>query len=130
MNYVEGICNFCGTGCGHFLKTQDGTVAGISPSRSHPVSEGRLCIRGWSIHELLSNNDRIREPLVRKNGTLAPADANVSLAGAALESSNVNATDALVNMISLARQFDMQMKMLQSADNNANKAGSVLNVNG
>jgi flagellar basal body rod protein FlgF len=31
-------------------------------------------------------------------------------------------------MISLARMFDMQMKMLQSADNNAQRASQIMNI--
>ena len=46
----------------------------------------------------------------------------------ALESSNVNVVDAMVTMISLARQFEMQMKLVQSAENNANKASQLLNM--
>ena len=47
-----------------------------------------------------------------------------------LESSNVNAVESMVNMITLARQFDNQMKMLQTADNDAKAASSLLNING
>jgi len=45
-----------------------------------------------------------------------------------LESSNVNVVDAMVNMISLARQFEMQMKLVSSAENNANKASQLFNM--
>jgi flagellar basal-body rod protein FlgF len=38
--------------------------------------------------------------------------------------------EALVNMISLARNFDMQMKMLQTADTNAQHATSVISLAG
>jgi len=52
----------------------------------------------------------------------------VNIVGGALESSNVNVVDSMVNMISLARQFEMQMKLLQNAENNANKAGQLFNM--
>lgn len=65
---------------------------------------------------------------VTKNGAQAEMDANVSVVGGALESSNVNVVDAMVNMISLARQFEMQMKLVQSAENNANKASQLFNM--
>ena len=65
---------------------------------------------------------------VTKNGVPAEMDAGVSVVGGALESSNVNVVDAMVNMISLARQFEMQMKLLQSAENNANKASQLFNM--
>jgi flagellar basal-body rod protein FlgF len=56
------------------------------------------------------------------------ADANVKLAPETLEGSNVNPVDSMVNMISLGRQFEMQIKMLQMADTNANKASQILSL--
>ncbi|MBK7646628.1 MAG: flagellar basal body rod protein FlgF [Betaproteobacteria bacterium] len=58
----------------------------------------------------------------------APADQNVKLAPGTLEGSNVNVTDAMVNLISLSRQFEMQMKMMQTADTNAQRADQLLSL--
>lgn len=65
-----------------------------------------------------------------KDGTTAAADAKVEVAPGSLEASNVNTVEAMVTMISLARKFDMQMKMLQSADNNARQASQIFALNG
>ncbi len=59
-------------------------------------------------------------------GGAAADDAQVKLIGGALEGSNVNAVDAMVSMIALARQFDMQIKMLQNAESNDRQANQVL----
>ncbi len=56
-------------------------------------------------------------------------DANMKVLAGHLEGSNVNAVEALVNMISLARQFDTQIKMLTTADSNARQASKLLSVN-
>jgi predicted molibdopterin-dependent oxidoreductase YjgC len=48
-------------------------ICGVFPSQNHPVSKGRLCVRGWNIHELLNTNERINTPLIRKNGKLVEA---------------------------------------------------------
>lgn len=64
-----------------------------------------------------------------RSGQPADADANVKLASGALEGSNVNVSDAMVNLISLSRQFEMQIKMLQTADTNAQKADQLLSLN-
>jgi flagellar basal-body rod protein FlgF len=61
-----------------------------------------------------------------KDGSAADADAGVSVIGGALEGSNVNVVDAMVNMISLARQFEMHMNMLKNAESNATKASQLL----
>ena len=65
---------------------------------------------------------------ITKDGSQPAMDASVSVVGGALESSNVNVVDAMVNMISLARQFEMQMKLVSSAENNANKASQLFNM--
>jgi flagellar basal-body rod protein FlgF len=64
-----------------------------------------------------------------RDGQAAPADEKVKLVSGALEGSNVNVTDAMVNLISLARQFEMQIKMLQTADTNAQRADQLLSLN-
>ncbi len=65
-----------------------------------------------------------------KNGATAPVDVNTQIVPGNIEGSNVSTVNALVNMISLARKFDMQMKMLTTADNDANKASSVMGITG
>ncbi len=65
-----------------------------------------------------------------KDGAGAEADPNVNLVQGALESSNVNAVNEMVNMITEARQYDLHMKMLQNAEGNASKAGQLLTLNG
>lgn len=64
-----------------------------------------------------------------RSGQPAQADQNVKLASGTLEGSNVNVTDAMVNLISLSRQFEMQIKMLQTADTNAQRADQLLALN-
>ncbi len=63
-----------------------------------------------------------------RDNSQVEADASVSVVSGALEGSNVNVVDAMVNMISLARQFETQMKLMQTAENNANKASQLFNL--
>ena len=64
-----------------------------------------------------------------KDGASAEADPKVNLVQGALESSNVNAVNEMVNMITEARQYDLHMKMLQNAEGNAGKASQLLALN-
>jgi len=61
-----------------------------------------------------------------RGGAPADSDPTVTLESGAIEGSNVNAVSSMVDMINLARQFDMHMKMLQSADSNAQRATQLL----
>ena len=65
-----------------------------------------------------------------KSGNEAVADFNVQLHAGALEGSNVNLVHEMVNMITLARQFDMQMKILESAEHNAQQASEIMVLRG
>ncbi|MGH8294104.1 MAG: flagellar basal-body rod protein FlgF [Steroidobacteraceae bacterium] len=60
------------------------------------------------------------------NGGAAPADASVKLASGVLESSNVDLASAMVNMIDLARNFELQVKAMKSADDNASASSQLL----
>jgi predicted molibdopterin-dependent oxidoreductase YjgC len=81
MAHPLTTCTFCGVGCGLHLETQGGRIVGVYPSRSHPASQGRLCVRGWHVHEISSAPDRLRRPLLRRErgGELAEVDWNEAL---------------------------------------------------
>ena len=64
-----------------------------------------------------------------KNGQPAPADASVVLATSVLEASNVNSVESLISIIDQSRFFDMQIKLMQKADENAGRAAQVMNLN-
>jgi len=63
-------CTFCGVGCGLYLETSGNQIVGVYPSRSHPTNQGRLCVRGWHVHEVASSPGRLKAPLLRKSGQL------------------------------------------------------------
>lgn len=65
--------------------------------------------------------------LFRMNtGDAAPQDDGVKVAAGYLENSNVNPVEQMVTMISLARQFEMQIKLLTNAEMNDRAATQVL----
>jgi flagellar basal-body rod protein FlgF len=63
-----------------------------------------------------------------KDRSAAPVAEQVALAEGYLEGSNVNAVDQMVAMISLARQFELQMKMVSTADQNDRAATQILSA--
>lgn len=54
-----------------------------------------------------------------KPGAIAVPDANVKIVQGSLESSNVNIMSALVDMIELSKNFELQVKAMKSTDENA-----------
>ena len=61
-----------------------------------------------------------------RDNAAAPVDPNVSVAAGFLEGSNVNVVDQLVSMISLARQYETQLKLLSTAEQNDRAAAQLL----
>ncbi|WP_338848436.1 flagellar basal-body rod protein FlgF [Massilia sp. W12] len=107
---------------------RDGTISGIANGFKPGASTemGRIKLVNPPPGEL----ERGADGLFRlKNGQEAEVDPTVKIAGGALEGSNVNMIDCMVDMISIARQFETQMSLLKNAENNAAKAGQILSLN-
>lgn len=106
---------------------KDGTVSSI-PSGSKP---GAVTVLGRIklVNPPEESITRADDGLFRtRDGNPADADIAVTVIGGSLEGSNVNVVDAMVNMISLARQFEMHMNLLKNAESNASKASQVLSL--
>lgn len=64
------------------------------------------------------------------DGSEAAADASVTIASGELEASNVNATAALVEMIELARAYEMQVRAMHAADENEAATARLMRAGG
>ncbi|GAB6069727.1 flagellar basal-body rod protein FlgF [Thiomicrorhabdus hydrogeniphila] len=63
-----------------------------------------------------------------KDGAPALNQEPVNIVSGALEGSNVNTAEALVNMIELSRKYEMQVKMMATAKSHAQKSDSLLSI--
>lgn len=66
--------------------------------------------------------------LYLKDGADAEADADVVLTQGALEGSNVNAIRAMVEMIELARNFELQTKVMSQTEENAGVSAKLMQM--
>lgn len=131
------------TGAGHLVIGEGGPVA-IPPHSSLLVGgDGTISIQPLGQGpETLSIVDRIKlvnpDPtrlakgsdglLYLPDGEVADADANVSIMSGALEASNVNIAKTLVNMIELARQYEMQINVIKTSEENADAAAQMMRL--
>jgi formate dehydrogenase alpha subunit len=67
---VSTICPYCSCGCGINLIVSDGRIIGQEPWKEHPINEGANCPKGKNAYEFLYSEDRLKNPLIRKNGKL------------------------------------------------------------
>jgi flagellar basal-body rod protein FlgF len=107
---------------------RDGTVSTV-PTGQIPNAVavvGRIKLVNPPEKDLVKNGDGLFR---LKDGNPAPADANVKLVSGMLEGSNVNVVETLVGMIDQARAFEMNMRLLRTADTDAQQASRIMNLN-
>ena len=109
------------------IVARDGTISSVPSGNAlnAVATVGRIKLVNPPDKDMVRGDDGLFR---MKAGGAAPADVNVSLMPASLEGSNVNVVESMVNMITLARQFDMQIKMIQNADQAARQASQILSV--
>lgn len=133
------------TGAGHPVMGNNGGPIVVPPSEAIEIGvDGTISVRpigqGPSV---LAEVDRIKlvKPLgdeitkgrdglmrMKEEGARPPADASVQLVSGALEGSNVNTVDAMVKMIELQRQYEMQVKMMKTAKDNDENLSSIMKL--
>ena len=71
---VTTTCPYCGVGCG--IKAQvsaDDTIVEMLDDPENDSSLGMLCVKGRFGYTFVHHEDRLTEPLIRRNGKLEPA---------------------------------------------------------
>jgi flagellar basal-body rod protein FlgF len=103
----------------------DGTISivpvGQGPETTSQV--GRIKLVNPPAESLVRGDDGLFRTV---DGSDAPPDASVRVASGVLEASNVNIADAMVNMIELSRHFDLQVKAMRTAEENAAASAQLL----
>lgn len=109
------------------LIAKDGTVSTVptGQGQNSVTIAGRIKLVNPPQASLVRGEDGLFR---LQSGQPAPTDENATLAVGSLETSNVNPADALVKMISLGRQFDLQMKILSAANDNDKAANQIISV--
>jgi flagellar basal-body rod protein FlgF len=103
----------------------DGTISALPESGAQNTVSviGRFKLVSPPDADLVRGEDGLFR---MRDRSAAPTDERVKVAAGSLEGSNVNPAEQMVSMISLARQFEMQMKMLSTADANDKAATQIL----
>ena len=106
---------------------RDGTVSVIPETGAQNTVNaiGRIKLVNPPVTDLVRGGDGLFR---LQSGDPAPLDEQTQIANGYLEGSNVNPVEQMVSMISLSRQFEMQVKMLSMADANDQAATRVLSA--
>lgn len=100
---VETVCAFCGVGCSLVLQVRNNSVVRTVPKAVRGPNQGLLCSKGRFGYDCVNNSDRLRTPLLRRNGVLEPAtwaEAVTFMADRFKEIREVHGGDAVAGIIS------------------------------
>jgi flagellar basal-body rod protein FlgF len=139
----EQLGGLLATGAGHLVLGDGGPVA-LPPRASMLIGEdGTITIQALDQGpEAQSIVDRIRlvNPDISRlqkgsdglfrlpDDEIAPPDSTVKITSGTIEQSNVNVAKTLVNMIELARQYEMQVNVIKTSQENADSAAQIMRL--
>lgn len=99
MKKVLTTCGYCGCGCNFYLNVEENEIVGVTPKNDHPVSKGKLCVKGWQGYSFVKHKDRIKQPLMRnEDGSFKEVSWDTVLKFIATSLKNIikrNGSDAL-----------------------------------
>ena len=79
MEKISTTCPWCGCGCGLYLHVENNLITGVSPNRNHPVNHGTLCVKGRFGYGFINSPDRLKTPLIKRDGKFVEASWDEAL---------------------------------------------------
>ena len=66
---ISTLCRMCDHGCGIDVRVEDGRPVSVKGRKDHPFNRGWLCVKGRAALDFFYSPQRLRTPLIRKDGT-------------------------------------------------------------
>jgi NADH-quinone oxidoreductase subunit G len=79
MEETETTCPYCGTGCTMTLQTRNGQVKRVVAKSGRGVNRGALCTKGRFGYMFVNSPDRLKTPLIKKDGQFVEASWSEAL---------------------------------------------------
>ena len=76
---VKTVCTYCGVGCNIYLGVRGNKVVSSRGDRESIVNHGQLCVKGRYGFEFINHDDRLKTPLIKKNGKFVEASWDEAL---------------------------------------------------
>ncbi|MEY4590600.1 MAG: hypothetical protein RL497_2676 [Pseudomonadota bacterium] len=111
--------------------SQDGTISvhAQGQTASALVQVDRIKLVKPDASTVSKGPDGLLRVLSNAAGGVLPADPTVKVIGGSLENSNVNAVQELTGLLTLARQYEMHVKMMSTVEKNSEASSRLLQMN-
>lgn len=77
---VRSVCPYCGVGCGMLLETDGKKILKVTGDKQHPANFGRLCTKGQTSAQALTNSGRMESAFVRNDRRHQPVKTSMTQA--------------------------------------------------
>jgi len=71
---VKTTCTYCGVGCAIYLGVRGNEITGVRGDPQGPSNKGRLCVKGRYGFNFVNSPDRLKKPLIKRNGVFEEAE--------------------------------------------------------
>lgn len=65
---IRTTCPYCGVGCQQILHVRDGKIVKVTGAENGAPNYGRLCVKGRFGYDFIYSDERLKTPLIRKDG--------------------------------------------------------------
>ena len=117
MDYrnILTTCVYCGAGCGLYISVLDGEIVDVLPAKEHPISQGKLCIKGWNAASFVYHPERLKTPLIRRGDDFEEAtwDEALSLVAERLSAIKAESGPNSIGFLSSAKCTNEENYLLQ-----------------
>jgi len=103
LKRAETICTYCGDGCRITLQTKNNDVIEVNSTLGTGRNNGDLCAKGYFGYQVTVHPDRLKTPLIRRDGELREAswkEALETVAARFTDLTSLNGADAIGGLIS------------------------------
>jgi len=91
MSYVGTICTHCSNGCKTTLSVRNNQILRANNRDLSGINQEFLCVKGRFGFDFTGHADRLKQPLVRRNGKLEPTTWEAAMEEAATRLASVRA---------------------------------------
>jgi predicted molibdopterin-dependent oxidoreductase YjgC len=76
---VPTTCTYCGCGCQMDLNIFNNRIVAVTGRKESSVNQGSLCVKGRFGYEFVSSEERLKTPLIKRDGRLVEASWDEAL---------------------------------------------------
>lgn len=121
IQWHKSTCPYCGFGCGLMVGVVQGKVIEVKGMKDHPTNKGDICSLPLNHPPVFTHNDRLKQPMIRRNGQLIPVtwDEAISLVAdgfkRVIEEHGPDALAFYGGAVNLTEEYYLMNKLMKAA---------------